>query len=131
MAWIPDRYRELRDVLRGQRVDDDVSEEMEHHIASRIQDNISAGMSPGDAKEEATRRFGDVNEYRRRTREIDERTRRRRRRTETLDLMRRSFRLAGRSLSRQPAFAALAVITLALGLGANTAIYTLLDAVVL
>ena len=131
MSWVPDRYRELRDLLRGERVEDEVSEEIEHHIASRVRDNIAAGMSPQDAQEEAARRFGNAEEYRRRTRQIDERRLRRRRRAQKLDLAQRSFRQAGRSLVRQPGFTALAVITLALGLGAQTAIWTLLDAVVL
>ena len=131
MSWVPDRYRELRDLLRGERVEDDVSEEIEHHIASRVRDNVAAGMSLRDAKEEAALRFGDAEEYRRRTREIDERLVRRRRRAHTLDLARRSIGQAGRSLARRPGFTGLAAITLALGLGAHTAIWTLLDAVVL
>ncbi|MDQ6829239.1 MAG: ABC transporter permease, partial [Gemmatimonadota bacterium] len=131
MAWIPDRYRELRAMLRGERVEPDLTEEFESHIELRTEENVARGMSPEDARRDALRRFGDLDSYRRETRVIDERIVRERRRTDSLDALRREMRTAVRSLLRNPGFSLIALLTLSLGIGATTAIFTMLDRVVL
>ncbi len=131
MSWIPDRYRELRAALRGARVEPDLTEEFENHIQMRTEENIVSGMSPDDARRDAVRRFGDLDSYRRETRVIDERIVRDRRRTDSLDALRREMRSALRSLVRNPGFSLIALLTLSLGIGATTAIFTMLDRVAL
>ena len=131
MNWIPDRYRELRSRLRPERIADDVDEELELHLALRAAELEATGLSPASAREEALRRFGSVQHYRAQTCAIDESIRRERRRMEILDAVRRETRQSLRALLRTPVFTVVAVLTLALGIGATTAIFTLLDSIVL
>ncbi|HEX3868556.1 MAG TPA: ABC transporter permease, partial [Gemmatimonadaceae bacterium] len=83
------------------------------------------------AEREARRRFGDVDVYRREARAIDQAMHSRRKRMELFDAIRQEVRHAFHALRNAPAFSFIAVFTLALGLGATTAIFTLLDRVVL
>ena len=131
MAWIPDRYRDLRTMLRGDRVDEDVAEELAAHLAMRVEENVSRGMSPEAARAEALRRFGDVDRWQRETRDIDAGRVREERRLELRDAIARETRQALRGLARSPVFTLVAIVTLALGIGATTAIYTMLETVVL
>jgi len=131
MAWIPDRYRELGSLVRGDRVKNDIAEELEHHIEMRTEENMEAGMSREDARAEAMRRFGDLERIRRETEEIDERLERRRRRRDLVGALLRESRLAIRVLLRRPGFTAVALLTLILGIGAVSAIFTVLNGVVL
>lgn len=131
MGWIPDRYRDLHSLLRRDRIAEDVAEELDYHLEMRTQDNMEAGMSREDARAEAMRRFGDVDRIRKETEQIDQRLSRRRRRRDLVGALWRETRLAVRSLVRRPGFAGVALLTLTLGIGAVSAIYTVLDGVVL
>ena len=88
-------------------------------------------MSRAAAGEEAARRFGDVAGYRRQLRTIDGASYRRAALGETVGSALRELRQATRSLRRSLSFSLLAMFTLALGLGASTAIFTLLDRIVI
>ena len=131
MSWIPDRYRELRSLLRPERIEDDVAEELALHLELRVADLVARGMSADAAREEAKRRFGDVSKYSAETCAIDESILRERRRMEVIDSIRRETRHSLRALTRAPVFTIVAVLTLGLGTGATTAIFTMLDAIVL
>lgn len=131
MSWIPDRYRALRSLLSATRVEDDVDEELALHVQLRTADLMASGMTEEAAREEALRRFGDIATYRGETCAIDESILKEQRRMEVIDAVRRETRHSMRSLLRAPVFTVVAVITLGLGIGTTTAIYTLLDAVVL
>jgi predicted permease len=108
-----------------------VDEELLFHIEGRIEDFVARGMTREQAEAEARRRFGDLDGYRRQARDIDERLVRDRRRLELLGAFLRETRRAARGLLRTPAFTLIAVVTLALGIGATTAIYTILESIVL
>ncbi len=131
MTWTRDQYHALRALLHGERPGRDVTEEFEHHLTLRTEENIAAGMSPAEARAEAMTRFGDLAAFRAETRRIDESELRQRRLREHLDELATEIRRAARSLARTPAFTATVFVTLALGLGAATSIFALLDAVVL
>jgi predicted permease len=131
MPWIRDRYRELRALLHGERPERDVAEEFEHHLAMRTEENLAAGMSPAEARAAALARFGDLAALRAETRRIDEAALRRRRLRERVNELGTELRRAMRSLARTPAFTVAAFLALALGLGATTSIFALLNAVVL
>jgi len=130
-----DGWREVRRVFRlplsWRRARHEVDEELAFHLEERIDQFVAAGMSRADAEAEAARRFGNVEGYRNRTRAIHEATMQTRQRSERLRGFLREIAHSARVLRRTPTFSLVATITLALGIGAATAIFLVLDAVVL
>ena len=128
---MPDRKGPVRRLFRLGLGTPDVRErvewEIEHHMAEVRDRLVEEGWSPADAAVEAERRFGRRVRYRRRMERIE----RRRRRMEWWS----SMRVAGwevlvsslRSLARQPGLALVVALTLGLGIGANAAMFTILD----
>src|SRR5436309_6503280 len=120
---LPDSSRRMRQ---------DLDAEFRFHLEGRIDELMQREhLSREDAQREAQRRFGDLDDYRQQTRSIDEHMLQRRHRMEFLDALRRETRHAVHTLIRTPSFSIIAFVTLALGLGAATTIFTLLDRVVL
>jgi predicted permease len=109
----------------------DVDDELRFHLEERAADLVAAGLTPQQAARQARAEFGDVDRISAGLRDIDQRILTNRARTEWRNVMQDEIRLALRRLARQPAFTIPAILTLALGIGATTAIYTILDAVVL
>jgi predicted permease len=112
--------------LRG-----DIERELRFHIEGRIEDLIAQGLTREEAEREVGERFGDLTTVRDELEEIDAMTHRRREFGEWRSTLARDFGQALRGLLHRPAFAAVVVLTLGLGVGATTAIYALLDVVVL
>ncbi len=123
--------RAFRLLVAPDRIPNDIDSELRFHIEGRIEDLMARGLSRVDAEREVRVRFGDIESYREETRAIDERTVHGERRLELLDTIGRETRQAVRALARSRAFTFIAIVTLALGVGATTAVYTLLDRVVL
>src|SRR5205823_746182 len=119
MAW----PRRLINLLRGNRLSRDIDRELEFHLAERVDALVGAGMSEADARREARRRFGNVGGLKERTRDIDL--------LAGFDSLFADLRYAFRALRRSPAFAVVAILSLSLGIGANTAIFSLIDALTL
>ncbi|HYC53176.1 MAG TPA: ABC transporter permease [Gemmatimonadaceae bacterium] len=114
------------------RMNAEVDEELRFHLEGRIEELMaSEGLNRSAAEAEARRRFGDFGQYRREAREIDQATHDQRERMHARESLARESRRAVRTLLRSPGFSFITVVTLALGIGAATAIFTLLDAVVL
>ena len=115
-----------------QRIDADAEEEFRFHLHERVEElMVREHRSREDAEREARRRFGDYAQYLSEVRGIDDSAFQRRTMMDVIDTLRRETRHAARSLARSPGFSLVAATTLALGLGAATTIFTLLDRVVL
>jgi macrolide transport system ATP-binding/permease protein len=113
-AWLV----RLMGVFGRNRGDEDFAAEVEAHLQLHVDDNIRAGMSPPDARRAALLKFGPV--------EATREAHRDRRGLPLLDSAARDVRFA-----RQPLFALTAILTLALGIGANAAVFSIVDAVLL
>ena len=112
-------------------VDDEVSDELALHLEMRTREHIARGMDPGAAREAALRRFGDLENVRKTCREIGRKRDKDMLRREYFTELRQDVTFTARQLVAHPAFSLIAVLTLALGIGATTAIFSAVNAVVL
>src|SRR5215207_8576802 len=113
------------------RIESELREEFRFHMEERVEQFMASGMTREQAEAEVRRRFGDVETWHQMAREIDEETMRQDRRFELFDTIRRETARSLRVLLRTPAFSLMTLLTLGLGIGATTAIFTVLDAVVI
>lgn len=111
----------LRALFRRSRVESEMNDELAFHLEHEIEKHMAAGMSREAARLAAMRAFGGVEQMKEATRDA--------RGLFWLESLLQDVRFAVRGLRRNPGFAAAAVFTLALGIGANTAIFGLLDSV--
>src|SRR4051812_43239786 len=116
---------------RSDRARRDADEQIAHHLTLRTEQLVADGWPEEAARVEAERRFGPLDDARRRLRQSAERRDKRLRLNEWLDNARRDIRIAGRGLRRTPAFALTVIICLALGVGANAASFSLVDELLL
>jgi predicted permease len=111
-----------RGVIQRRRVDAEAEEEMRFHLQQEIDTHIARGLSPAEGRRIALVNFGGFTQTREAIREL---------RSTSVDAVWRDVRHAFRSLGGTPAFTAVAVAVLMLSIGASTAIFSVVDAVIL
>jgi predicted permease len=113
----------LRAIFRRRTLDREMREEMQRHLDLTAKRLVERGMSPGEARWAARREFGNLAFLEEQARDARGAT--------WVESVRSDMRYALRALRPSPAFATVAILSLAIGIGANTAIFSLIDAVML
>ncbi|MBY0505612.1 MAG: ABC transporter permease [Bryobacteraceae bacterium] len=120
MSWIT---RLKNTLLRRDGVGQEADDEMAFHLEERTRENITRGMTPAEARREAQMRFGSRSRIKEETREADT--------VAWLETLGRDARIAMRGITQRPGLAVTAILSLSLGIGATSAIFSVVDTVLL
>jgi predicted permease len=123
MRWLKAFRMRLRALVHRRQLDRDLEDELRFHLELKTKDNLEAGIAPDEARAQAVRQFGNSTTLKEISREMFG--------FGGLEILGRDLRYGLRTLRGNPGFTATIIVTLAFGIGANTAIFSLINAVML
>jgi len=131
MSWATDSWMRLRSLLSRKERAAQIDDELSNHIDMLVRDLESAGVDPATARREARHRFGNVRAIRKELYRMEKKRVEHERRATYFDELRQDLRYGTRQLLRSPLFTAIVMATLAIGIGANTAVFSVFKGVFL